>query len=392
MHKDRGGDTILRVAASSGNPDVVAAVLAVCRHELTNDQVADELSAQFSIWACAGLGNWDGIVLLLKNYAWPSPENLIDLSRKNPSDGRLHDCCLRAVATSDNPFISGMILSVALVDAAKIAPEGERGTLEAIQDHVDALLLEILERLPQTVNGFNGGMAGCSAVFGPEFDGNTGESTGFKRPLALLLANRVQRETFCSTPLIMDYLSRKFTHGLPDVGDKNGVLRNGTELDMLSGSGPGMMSLVIGSDDEELDKRGFRGFRHQVLLGTGSLKASFESPRALLQGAHDKFPSLTFLPGAQFAIAGFLAKPNNYYRIPAVRMVLDVVVYLLVIIALSVLVFFRDSGSLTRGEGIAAAAFITNLAGSAVSGSNFERDARASHLRQGTWRLMDRCG
>ncbi|CAB1098605.1 unnamed protein product [Ectocarpus sp. CCAP 1310/34] len=313
-------------------------------------------SAQFSIWASAGLGKWDGIALLLKNYACPSPEDLIDLSRKHPSDERLHDCCLRVVAASDNLFISGMTLSVARVDVTKKAPEGERGTLEAIQGHVHALLLEILERLPQTVNGFNGGMADCSAVLGPEFDSKTGESTGFKPPLALLLlANSIQTETFCSTPLIMDYLSRKFTHGLPDVGDKDGVLRNGTEHDVLSGSGPGMMSLVIGGgDDEELDERGYHEFRHKDLLVKNGLKASFESPRALLQGANDRLASLTFLPGAQFAIAGFLAKPNNYYRIPAVRMVLDVVVYLLVIIALSILVF-RDSGSLTRGEGIAAA-------------------------------------
>ncbi|CAM9141307.1 unnamed protein product [Ectocarpus fasciculatus] len=210
-------------------------------------------------------------------------------------------------------------------------------------------------------------MAGCSDTFGPEFDSSTG-ATGFKRPLALLLANRIQRETFCSTHLIMDYLSRKFTHGLPDLGDNNGVLRDGTELDKLGGrGGPGMMSLVIGGgekeklDDQRLNQWGVHNpadFRHQVLLGAHGMKASFGSPRALLQGANDRFPSLTFLPGAQFAIAGFLAKPNNYYRIPAVRMVLDVVVYLLVTIALSALVLFRGSGPLAWVEGIAAAAFI----------------------------------
>ncbi|CAN0557814.1 unnamed protein product, partial [Ectocarpus sp. 12 AP-2014] len=39
MHKDRGGQSILGLAVSSGNPDVVGAVLAVCRQELTNDQL-----------------------------------------------------------------------------------------------------------------------------------------------------------------------------------------------------------------------------------------------------------------------------------------------------------------------------------------------------------------
>ena len=72
--------------------------------------------------------------------------------------------------------------------------------------------------------------------------------------------------------------------------------------------------------------------------------------RVWVQGANASRPSLTILPGAQFIIAGILAKPNSYYKVPASRMALDFVVYTMMLAVYSFWVLLHKDGPLTVGE------------------------------------------
>lgn len=70
-------------------------------------------------------------------------------------------------------------------------------------------------------------------MFEPEYDGSTDVSTRWKGPLALALHERQQAETCCNAPLVMDFLSRRFTCGPPNLTD--GVLKDQDELSDLRG-------------------------------------------------------------------------------------------------------------------------------------------------------------
>ena len=71
-----------------------------------------------------------------------------------------------------------------------------------------------------------------------------------------------------------------------------------------------------------------------------------------VQGANaiNSRPSLTILPGAQLIISGIHAKPNSYYRVPALRMALDFEVYIMMLAAYSAWVLLHEDGPLTVGE------------------------------------------
>lgn len=320
---------------------------------------------------------------LLANYARPRAEHVEKLSILHASGNHFKNCCLRAITSAVNPFIPGMQLTVALAQAASEASEEQRAITD-IKASVDALLLEIFERLPRTVRGFGRGMVDCSSMFEPELKASTDESKPVG-PLEMMLAKQHQRETFCDVPLVMDYLSRRFTLGLPDLGDTGRFLRDEDELRHLGGglSEQGALCFVLGREEasitkreefllreEEVDKTilldGMPARVHPVLLGAGSLLASLKSPRALLQGANSYFPSLTVLPGAQFMVCGLVAKPNNYFRVPAMRMAFDLAAYLGMILTLSALVLFNSStdqgsrliGALGWEEGTFATVFI----------------------------------
>lgn len=297
--------------------------------------MAQELAAAFV--ACTrmaveeGDAKFDGSLemtsLLLQNSARPSRRSITELSRQKPYVW-LKSCYLGAVTCAKNPFIPGMTLSVVLAAAAKKAPEGERRRLLSLQESVEALLLEILERLPKTVRGFQGGMGGCSAIFEPENCG--GDLDGAMGPLSLALQERHQLETFCTQPLVMDFLSRRFAQNLPNLRDTAGVLADKQELRYLAGRLGGRRedSLIAGSPD------GFIG--------------------GFVQGTNASLPRTTILPGVQFIVAGILAKPNIYFGVPAMRMSFDFVVYVAMIIAFTKLVLFHEDGPLSAGECIFA--------------------------------------
>lgn len=331
-----------------------------------------DLDALFSVWAELSITPGDVLrrvaleflSYLLANYAIPKIGDLIKLSTsaRQTSDGCFKTCCLLAVSSAANPFISGMNLSVALSRAAEKAQEGARKSLISLQNKIDNLLLEIFERLPQTVGGFHGRMGGCSAILEPTWEGSTDEGPGPHRALRLVLQHQQQRETFCKVPLVIDFLSRTFTSGLPDLRDTSGVLHNADELRVLL-EGSNGVDLGVGLsggepiDDTEFvsvpspyERSSFYVRAHPTLLGRNSTLPSLRSPGALLQGSNVRYPSLTLLPGAQFISAGLVAKPGSYYKVPAMRMALDLVVYLFMLAVFSGVAISHDNEGLLWGE------------------------------------------
>lgn len=281
--------------------------------------VLDQLRG--SLVGTGGLG-WAVQVLssLLENPAVINPDDLVALSREIPHDW-LSTCFLETMASVENPFVAGTTLSVALSKAAVLAPHGERRNIVSLQNKLDNLLLEILERLPQTVQGFHGGMAGCAAVFEPEVE--AGDARGFPGPLWMLHQSRRHMETFCGQPLIVEFLARRFTYGLPHL---LGNITSAPDLPSLVHGAAHCPCLVIDVKDKF-------SLTYAEILGPGHILDSLFSPCFMLQGVENstyegslKVFSLSVLPGVQFLTAGLVAKPEAYYGIPELRVVLGVVV------------------------------------------------------------------
>lgn len=249
------------------------------------------------------------IASLMAKSAQPSASDLRNLSRLHKHGDRFKECCLRAVSSAINPFVPGITLSIKLAEAAKQANERERRAISDIQSSVDELLLEIFERLPQTVDGFEGGIDGCAAVFEQKLT-KSSDANGLGGPLEMILSEQQQLETFCEVPLVMDFLSSKFTLGLRYLNDFKHYGRN------IDGMGS------IGED----------------LILDSSVGKFVQTDRS------------TFFPGLQFVVAGVVAAPNNYYQVPAMRMMLDFVVYAVMIAALSYFVLFHSTAGSMIGD------------------------------------------
>lgn len=288
----------------------------------------------------------DVLSCILEYPAMLDPNELVKLSRK-ASSAWLSTCFLETVALVENHFVAGITLSVALAKAAVVAPRGERRKLTSLQSKLDSLLLEILERLPQTVQGFHGGMAGCAAVFEPEV--KVGDPTGLLGPLRMVMQNRGHMETFCTQPLIVDFLNRRFGYCLPNLVGTKGLPSDKEELEDLAHGAAHCHSLVI----DVQDKIGRRLLEN--VLGPGYVMDSLLSPCLMLQGVCPKQmyvgrTSLSVLPGIQFLTAGLVAIPDAYYRVPDVRMTLDVVVYVGMLAVFTAVILLHDDGPLTAGE------------------------------------------
>ena len=278
---------------------------------------------------------------------------------------------LWGVETAGNPLTPGMTVSVALAEAAKGAREAEQRMFLSFQKRVDTFVLKILEQLPQTVRGFENGMNQCSALFEPE--GPKNDSRGRLGPLRVAFERRQQTRTLCAAPLLMDYLNRKFMEDLPNMLDSDGVLQDRDELIRLA-KGENGDGLVLGVEPGDpfftLDPPSGPDLDDH-LSGTalnrpapGNLKDSKDVGffRVWVQGANASRPSLTILPSAQFIIAGILAKPNSYYRVPALRMALDFVVYIMMLAVYSAWVLLHKDGPLTVGESIFACYVLVSMA------------------------------
>ena len=295
---------------------------------------------------------------ILENSGMLDPSDLVELSRRG-SDHWLSACFLETVASVENPFLTGITLSVGLAKAAEIAPRGEGRKLSSLQNKVDNLLLEILERLPQTVQGFEVGMASCAALFEPEVD--VEDARGFQGPLWMVLQSREHMETYCSQPLIVNFLVRRYACGLPNLVGTKELPNQRQELIELAHGAASACDSRTGMDKRSRerclvldvqDKLSGAGTR---ILNEGLILRSILSPCIMLQGLDPdrqslRKSSLSVLPGAQFLTAGVAAKPDAYYRVPDVRMVLDVAVYLGMLVVFSAAILFHDDGPLTAGE------------------------------------------
>ncbi|CAM9247314.1 unnamed protein product [Scytosiphon promiscuus] len=365
---------LVQSAILSRDPATLRAVLAFIEEgvhlESPQEALGKCVADAFVTWTCgrrhvapSGLG-WE-IEILSCFLAYPGeidPKELVELSRVS-SEERIRTCFLETVASVENPFVPGVTLSVALAKAANVAPEGERRKLLSLQQKLDSLLLEILERLPSTVEGFDGYMAGCSAVFEPEVP--TGYSRGSPGPLRMMLQERGHMETFCTQPLIVDFLTRRFTHGLPDLLDTKRVLSDDREVDALAIGGirsPEYESLSESQRQREDELRLERSLIIDAedrsifvdLMGKNNVLDMLLSPCRMLQGVRfnsdNPLTSLSLLPGAQFLTAGLVAMPDAYYMVPAMRMGLDFAVYLGMLALFSVVILSHDDGPLTTEE------------------------------------------
>lgn len=310
---------------------------------------------------------------LIASSARPSADLLKEISRRHDPGDLFKNCCLRAVTSAANPFIPGMTLSIGLGQAAKQATEGEQRTISGLQSNVEELLLEMFERLPRTVRGFDdlGGVDACAIMFERGMKREKNDWIGLGGPLDMILSSQQQLQVFCKVPLVMDYLSSKFMLGLPDPNDTEGILRNPRQLERLwCGPMGGQDSgLILGDGGKALSEVSwFRSARDGGRRRSPTIFAMFKHPRTLLQAAHARVPNLVYFPGAQFVVAGVVAAPSNYYRVPAMRMALDFVVYLGMVAILSYFVLFHSTSRETDGvvthefsweEGGCALLFIT---------------------------------
>lgn len=381
------------IKLGGARPNPASTKLVCCRHKQDSEGFGKFITAGFSEWTdvvrgehshwpsvdMGGLG-WAVEVLscFLEYPAVLDPKDVVNLSR-HASEEWIRTCFLDTAASVENPFVAGMTLSVSLAEAAVVAPQGERRKLLSVQNKLDNLLLEVLERLPQTVQGFgDDGMEICQALFEPSvlMEGAR-EGLG---PLRMILQNRGHMETFATQPLIVDFLSRRFANGLPDLldtknvfGDDKGVAHLGcaavhffgqgskskTERESENARGERIsIARCLAIDARDRLDRNWQ--RRSSIFAKGHILDTLRSPCAMLQGVtsiHPKATSLSVLPGAQFLVAGLVAVPDAYYRVPAVRMVLDFVVYMGMLAVFSAVILQHDNGTL-RAEEIVFAIYV----------------------------------
>ncbi|CAM9782826.1 unnamed protein product [Scytosiphon promiscuus] len=283
--------------------------------------------------------NFKTLSSLMANSARPSVAALRRLSLQDQSGNHFKKCCLRAVTSARNPFIPGITLSIRLGEAAEMAAEGEKRTIKDIQSSIESLLLKILERLPQTVSGFEdvAGKGACAQMLQPRLTGldAADRSIGLKGgPLEMILAEPRQLGIFGTVPLVMNFLSREFRLGLPDVKvDIGSVL-------------PGVRGQQTAEDVHE-------GWNDTAYMKDNGLVLSSILHdwwyKVSVDGGVD---TVYFFHAADFILSSMIGAPTEYYRVPVMRMALDFVVYLGMVIALSYFVLFHSTAGTLGSDGI----------------------------------------
>lgn len=245
----------------------------------------------------------EALSVILQHGSKPDPEDLIFLCRVVDVE-KLDDCFFRGVSSASNSFIPALNVSSALDAAIGEAREMERKKLVRLLIEGDKVLCEILRWLPQKVYGFSGGMEACNAIFEPKTTNpRAADSTG---PLDDAL--KCQRHTviFATAPLGMDFMFQKFTRGLPGLRSTPRVhaleVPNFDPRDEIKGQ-ESLTALCSGSFLGGILRRVGKTLSDQSLCG------------------------FTVFPGAHFILTGIIALPNSYYKVPAMRMALDLILY-----------------------------------------------------------------
>ncbi|CAM9210968.1 unnamed protein product [Ectocarpus sp. 12 AP-2014] len=342
--------------------------LAMSEVWMSNDQV--RVSEAVSVLSC-----------LIKHGAGPTPRQVSLVGSKAGFEAA-RKCFLDAVCSAVNPLLVGMRLSLVLADAAGMGNEGQRQVALRLQNEVEDLVLEVFERLPQTVDGFRegdvagSGMDACGVVFAPEkmrsrdetipshlFQDDAGGTRVDSGPLEMALQARHQLELFCTQPLVLDYLNRAFTRGLP-----------------------GLDASEAGAQEaDQLKLRMQRNASVQVNAGDG--ESSGEVSRELLEvleGSHSVLGSLTLSAGKQFILAQVVARPAFSYSVPAVRMAVDLLVYLLMLALFAKDVLWYEEGTVEVGEVV----FFVYVLGAILVEINELWDGREEYMKD-HWNALD---
>ena len=127
-------------------------------------------------------------------------------------------------------------------------------------------------------------------------------------PLKISQQARHQLELFCTQPLVLDYMARKFST-LPALTASEKRLQEAEEAQRCRHE---RLSVQNSTDDHSRDV--------------------WDELYVVLAGLHPIFGSVTFLPGAQFILTELATKPTLCYSVPAVRMVMHLIVYLAMLI------------------------------------------------------------
>lgn len=216
----------------------------------------------------------------------------------------------------------------------------------------------------------------CSIVFAPEKMRQRGQSNPAhfyqddsagnrveSGPLAIALQARPQLELFCTQPLVLDFLSRSFTRGLPALDASEAGMQEADEVKLCRQRN---MSVQVASSD---DRESSQGLSHELL--------------EVLEGPHQTFGSLTFFPGAQFILAQLVARPAFCYSVPAVRMGMDLFVYVLMLLLFSKGVIWYE-GDVGVGEMV----FFLYVLGAILVEMNELWDGREDYMKD-HWNALD---
>lgn len=182
-------------------------------------------------------------------------------------------------------------------------------------------------------------------------------------PLAIALQARPQLELFCTQPLVLDFLSRAFTRGLPALDASEAGMQEADEVKLCRQRN---VSVQVGSGD---DRESSEGLSQELL--------------EVLEGPHQTFGSLTFLPGVQFILAQLVARPAFCYSVPAVRMGMDLFVYVLMLLLFSKGVLWYE-GDVGVGEMI----FFLYVLGAILVEINELWDGREDYMKD-HWNALD---
>lgn len=182
-------------------------------------------------------------------------------------------------------------------------------------------------------------------------------------PLALALQARPQLEMFCTQPLVLGFLSRAFSRGLPALDASEAGTWEADEVKLCMQRNTSVQ--VASSDDRDSSED-----VSKVLL-------------EVLEGPHETFGSLTFFPGAQFILAQLVARPAFCYSVPAVRMGMDLLVYVLMLLLFSKEVLWYE-GDVGVGEMI----FSVYVLGAILVEINELWDGREDYMKD-HWNALD---
>eukprot|EP00903_Cladosiphon_okamuranus_P010230 g9689.t1 len=389
---DRRGWSALSFAVASGRSAIVDAVVSVVERVLPPGEVNPALDYHLPLAVSEVLVSKDTaqeekavevLSCLIRHGAGPSAKQVSQISSK-AGFASARKCFLDAICAAVNPLLVGMRLSLLLENAGGIGTEGQRQVAARLQNEVEDLVLEVFERLPQTVDGFRkgdiagSGMEACSIVFTPEkmrqadhsnpthlYHEDDEGSRVEMGPLELALQARHQLELFCTQPLVLDFLSRSFTRGLPGLYASESGTGEADEVRISRQRTVSVQAASSGGSDLE----GVESLSQELL--------------DVLGGPHETFGSLTIFPGAQFILAQLVARPVFCYSVPAVRMGVDLLVYVLMICLFANSVLSYD-GAVGVGEWV----FFCYVLGAILVEINELWEGREEYMKD-HWNALD---